>query len=156
MLFNLGNDGRRERDAIETLAAYQVEGFILNTLGRGARRPRPARHGKPAGAGRPPPRRHARRLRVARQRGAVRTACGHLLDEGWRELLYVTEPLAGVSSRQERAAAFRACMTAHEPRVARRQSSNRTGDDGDALDDACAPCTRAGAAAAPRCWRATR
>src|ERR1035437_4056911 len=33
MLFNLGNDSRRESEAIETLTAYQVEGFILNTLG---------------------------------------------------------------------------------------------------------------------------
>lgn len=36
MLFNLGNDSRREREAIEALTAYQVEGFILNTLGRDA------------------------------------------------------------------------------------------------------------------------
>src|SRR4051812_929094 len=32
MLFNLGDDSQRERDAIEALASYQVEGLILNTL----------------------------------------------------------------------------------------------------------------------------
>ena len=36
MLFNLGNDSGREREAIEALTAYQVEGFILNTLGHDA------------------------------------------------------------------------------------------------------------------------
>ena len=36
MLFNLGNDIDREREAINALAGYQVDGFILNTLGRGA------------------------------------------------------------------------------------------------------------------------
>ena len=34
MLFNLGNDRERERAAIDALASYQVDGFILNTLGR--------------------------------------------------------------------------------------------------------------------------
>ena len=31
MLFNLGNDRERERAAIDALASYQVDGFILNT-----------------------------------------------------------------------------------------------------------------------------
>jgi LacI family kdg operon repressor len=35
MLFNLGNESGREREAIDALAGYQVDGFILNTLGRG-------------------------------------------------------------------------------------------------------------------------
>ena len=47
MLFNLGNVS--EREAIEALAAYRVEGYILNTLGAD---PNAAgevvRHGKPA------------------------------------------------------------------------------------------------------------
>ena len=33
ILFNLSNDSQREKEAIEALTAYQVEGFILNTLG---------------------------------------------------------------------------------------------------------------------------
>ena len=49
MLFNLGNDGSREREAIDALARYQVDGFILNTLGRGASAvDSTALHGKPA------------------------------------------------------------------------------------------------------------
>ena len=31
MLFNLGNESGREREAIEALSSYQVDGFILNT-----------------------------------------------------------------------------------------------------------------------------
>ena len=36
MLFNLGDDSQREREAIQALASYHVEGLILNTLGRDA------------------------------------------------------------------------------------------------------------------------
>jgi LacI family kdg operon repressor len=49
MLFNLGNASDREREGIEALASYQVEGFILNTLGADASAAgEVARHGKPA------------------------------------------------------------------------------------------------------------
>lgn len=113
MLFNLGNTKQREREGIEALASYQVEGLILNTLGAdpsvaGAL----ARYGKPA-------------VLVDRKvaglqadyvsldnADAVRQAVAHLVENGWRELLYVTEPVAGVSPRIERAAAFRE-NTAH-------------------------------------------
>jgi LacI family kdg operon repressor len=113
MLFNLGNASEREREAIEALASYQVEGFILNTLGADPSAAREvARHGKPAV------------LVDRRQAGmradfvsldnadAVRQAAMHLQQAGWRELLYVTEPVAGVSSRGERVAAFEAEMAA--------------------------------------------
>jgi LacI family kdg operon repressor len=107
MLFNLGNASEREREAIEALASYQVEGFILNTLGADPNAAREvARHGKPA-------------VLVDRRQSsmradfvsldnadAVRQAVAHLQEGGWREVLYVTEPVAGVSSRQERVAAF--------------------------------------------------
>lgn len=107
MLFNLGNDGSREREAIEALASYQVEGFILNTLGADPLAAREvARHGKPA-------------VLIDRKHDdipadfvsldnadAVRQALTHLQARGYRELLYATEPVAGVSPRQERAAAF--------------------------------------------------
>ena len=47
MLFNLGNDSGREREAVEALTAYRVEGLILNTLGRDAGGGHAARHGQP-------------------------------------------------------------------------------------------------------------
>nr|WP_226986103.1 LacI family DNA-binding transcriptional regulator [Ramlibacter tataouinensis] len=109
MLFNLGDDADRERDAIEALVAYQVEGLILNTLGRDERAVAAA-----ARSGRPVvlvDRRHAEMQAdfvSLDNAGAVRLAARHLVDAGWDELLFVSEPVAGVSSRQEREAAFRA------------------------------------------------
>ena len=109
MLFNLGNDGGREREAIAALASYQVEGFILNALGTD---PMAAgevmRHGKPAVL---VDRKHAGMHSdfVSLDNGdAVQKAVAHLLAQGYEELLYVTEPVVGVSTRLERASAFRA------------------------------------------------
>ncbi len=134
MLFNLGDDGRRERDAIETLASYQVEGLILNTLGRddGAAAAA-ARQGRPVVL---VDRRHANMQAdfVSLDNvGAVRLAAEHLLEAGWDELLFVTEPLAGVSSRQEREAAFRAFLG--ERRTRHGSSFESSADNTGALDE---------------------
>lgn len=109
MLFNLGNQSEREREGIEALASYQVEGFILNTLGADPMAAgEVARHGKPAVlVDRRPPGMKADFVSLDNA-DAVRQAAGHLLANGWREMLYVTEPIKGVSSRVEREAAFRA------------------------------------------------
>ena len=119
MLFNLANDVDREREAIDVLAGYQVDGFILNTLGRGAGLvDADALHGKPAVL---VDRRHAG-MRTdfvsLDNRAAMRAACEHLVDGGHRELLYITEPQKGVSSRRERSRAFAACVSAHRSAVA--------------------------------------
>ncbi|MBT9474485.1 LacI family DNA-binding transcriptional regulator [Polaromonas sp.] len=107
MLFNLGNDSRREREAIEALAAYQVEGFILNTLGHDAGAAADAaRHGKPVVL---VDRRHAGMQAdfvSLDNAGAVRLGARHLVEAGYRELLFVSEPISAVSSRMEREAAF--------------------------------------------------
>ncbi|MDM0113054.1 LacI family DNA-binding transcriptional regulator [Variovorax sp. J22R133] len=118
MLFNLGNDGSREREAIDALAGYQVDGFILNTLGRGSSAvDASALHGKPAVL---VDRRHpAMRADFVSldNPGAMKLACGHLVEQGYRELIYISEPSKGVSSRRERIAAFGDCMGSHRPRV---------------------------------------
>ncbi|MEJ8812352.1 LacI family DNA-binding transcriptional regulator [Variovorax ureilyticus] len=136
MLFNLGNDIDREREAIDALAGYQVDGFILNTLGRGVGlADAAALHGKPAVL---VDRRHAGMhtdFVSLDNAAAMKAACGHLVDGGFRELLYITEPLKGVSSRRERATAFGACMAAHEPRVVGKVFEC-TGDDSEGLDAA--------------------
>ncbi len=136
MLFNLGNDVDREREAIDALTGYQVDGFILNTLGRGAGLvDADALHGKPAVL---VDRRHAGMhtdFVSLDNPASMKTACGHLVEGGFRELLYITEPLKGVSSRRERTAAFGACVAAHEPRVAG-EIFESTGEDTDALDAA--------------------
>jgi LacI family kdg operon repressor len=112
MLFNLGNDSRRESEAIKALTAYQVEGLILNTLGRDAGAAADAaRHGKPV-------------VLVDRRHhdmqadfvsldnvGAVRLGASHLVEAGYRELLFVSEPIRDVSSRLEREAAFRSFIS---------------------------------------------
>ncbi|RYY82646.1 MAG: LacI family DNA-binding transcriptional regulator [Comamonadaceae bacterium] len=114
MLFNLGNEPGREREAIAALAGYQVDGFILNTMGRGSDAvDAVATEGKPAVL---VDRRHAGMhadFVALDNRDAVAQACAHLIEGDWRELLFVSEPLKGVSTRRERAAAFSACMEAH-------------------------------------------
>lgn len=111
MLFNLGNDRQRERRAIDALASYQVDGFILNTQGQDEGHAElSSLHGRPAVL---VDRRHAgleADFVSLDNPGAMRAACTHLIDGGWSELLYVTQPLAGVSSRLERAAAFSQCI----------------------------------------------
>ncbi len=111
MLFNLGNAGEREREGIEALASYQVEGFILNTLGADPTAAgEVARHGKPAVL---VDRKHAEMhadFVSLNNADAVSQAVAHLRGNGYRELLFVSEPMAGVSSRIEREAAFRACV----------------------------------------------
>jgi LacI family transcriptional regulator, kdg operon repressor len=113
MLFNLGNDRERERAAIDALASYQVDGFILNTLGQGdGQADVNILHGKPAVL---VDRRHAGMAAdfvSLDNEGAMRDACSHLVDEGWQRLLYITQPLQGVSSRIERTAAFRSFVAA--------------------------------------------
>jgi LacI family kdg operon repressor len=109
ILFNLGDGGVPERDAIEALASYQVAGLILNTMGRDeAAITAAARSGRPVVlVDRRHPGMQADFVSLDNA-GAVEMAAGHLASAGWRDLLYVSEPVAGVSSRQERAAAFRA------------------------------------------------
>jgi LacI family kdg operon repressor len=135
MLFNLGNDGSREREAIEALASYQVEGFILNTLGADPSAANEvARHGKPAVL---VDRRHAemRSDFVSLDNAdAVRQAVSHLLAQGWLELLYVTEPVAGVSARVEREAAFSSQIAAQGKSAGGRTLQIADGDEARLLD----------------------
>jgi LacI family transcriptional regulator, kdg operon repressor len=136
MLFNLGNEAHREREAIESLMSYQVEGLILNTLGgdEGALA-EALRHGKPTVL---VDRRHQgvqTDFVSLDNAGAVRVAAQHLVDAGYRELLFVSEPLAGVSSRLEREAAFRAYVGEHAPKLAGRTYESAA-DRPTALDEA--------------------
>lgn len=118
MLFNLGNESGREREAIDALAGYRVEGFILNTLGRGAGAvDAVALHGKPAVlVDRRHPGMQADFVSLD-NRAAMAACCSHLIENGYRELLYVTEPQQGVSTRRERTSAFNEDIAAHGPKV---------------------------------------
>jgi LacI family kdg operon repressor len=136
MLFNLGNQPGREREAIEALSGYQVDGFILNTPGGdGGAVDEVRRRGKPVVL---VDRRHhdAEADFVSLDNaGAVRLAGDHLLAAGYRELLYLTEPMQEVSSRIERESAFRAFL-ADRPGAAAGRSAECREDDADGLDAA--------------------
>jgi len=136
MLFNLGNSVGREREAIDALAGYQVDGFILNTLGRGAGVVEALeRSGKPAVL---VDRRHSGMTAdfvALDSADAMEAACKHLIGNGYRELLYVTEPKKGVSSRRERATAFGKCI-ASQARMVAGQVFEYSEDNGQLLEDA--------------------
>lgn len=134
MLFNLSNDQSRQRVAIEALASYQVDGFILNTQGQDDGPMETAvLHGIPAVlVDRRHPGLDADFVSLDNLQ-AMRTVCDHLADEGWRELLFLTQPLAGVSSRLERTKAFRQCAQSHGPAV-RGTVQELHGEDNQALD----------------------
>ncbi|NDP40067.1 MAG: LacI family DNA-binding transcriptional regulator [Rhodoferax sp.] len=139
MLFNLGNDSRRECEAIEALTAYQVEGFILNTLGRDTKAAADAaRHGKPVVL--VDRRHHGMQADFVSldNAGAVRLGLGHLMETGYRELLFVSEPVKDVSSREEREAAFLAFVSAAAKDTVALQGNTFESmvDDEQGLDDA--------------------
>lgn len=139
MLFNLGNDSQRESEAIEALTAYQVEGFILNTLGRDIRAAADAaRHGKPVVL---VDRRHQGMQAdfvSLDNAGAVHLGLCHLVKAGYRELLFVSEPVRDVSSREERKAAFRSFInTANQDETGLHgQTFESIEGDEQSLDDA--------------------
>lgn len=139
MLFNLGNDSRCEAKAIEALSAYQVEGFILNTLGGDAGAAADAaRHGKPVVL---VDRRHQDMQAdfvSLDNAGAVQMALRHLVTAGYRELLFVSEPIKDVSSRMEREAAFRSVVSDPQSRISdlHGQTFESLPDNNEALDDA--------------------
>ena len=139
MLFNLGNDSQRESEAIEALMAYQVEGLILNTLGGNAQAAAEVeRHGKPVVlVDRRHPGMQADFVSLDNA-GAVHLGASHLVEAGYRELLFVSDPVKNVSSREEREAAFRAYLGESQPRVAGLQGATfeHTAEDANALDEA--------------------
>jgi LacI family kdg operon repressor len=49
--------------------------------------------------------------------GAMAQVCDHLVGNDYRELMYVTEPKKGVSSRRERTTAFEKCTSSQPARV---------------------------------------
>lgn len=139
MLFNLGNDSQRESEAIEALTAYQVDGFILNTQGRDARAAaEAARHGKPVVL--VDRRHHGMQADFVSldNVGAIRMGASHLIEAGYRELLFISEPVKNVSSREERETAFRSFISEAAPDIAglQGQTFESTSEDPQALDDA--------------------
>lgn len=118
MLFNLSNERERESAGIRALSSYKVEGFILNTMGHDAGAVlETARQDKPV-------------VLVDRLHDgldvdfvsldnphAISLIATHLMDEGYRDLLFATEPTGTVSSRIERVQAFKAFVDGQGPQV---------------------------------------
>lgn len=139
MLFNLGNDSRSESKAIRALTAYQVEGLILNTLGQDAgAAAEAALHGKPVVL---VDRRHQDMQAdfvSLDNAGAVQLGARHLVEAGYQELMFISEPVKDVSSRVERATAFRTFVNdaAVGTPMLRGRTFESIEDDGAALDQA--------------------
>jgi LacI family kdg operon repressor len=118
MLFNLGNARERESVGLQVLSTYQVEGFILNTMGleQGSVLG-PALRGRPVVL--------VDRLHQGLEVDfvsldnvrAVDACLDHLMGAGYRDFLFVTEPLDAVSSRIERIRAYEARLAALAPPV---------------------------------------
>ncbi|ANF58586.1 LacI family DNA-binding transcriptional regulator [Halotalea alkalilenta] len=104
---NTDRDAELERNHLEVLRAYSVEGLVINTLGQ----ERETLHqlveeGLPIVL----VDRRVEGLDVLTvgldNRQAIRLGLDHLVECGFKEVLYITEPLAGISSRRERVEAF--------------------------------------------------
>ncbi|WP_345795825.1 substrate-binding domain-containing protein [Castellaniella sp. MT123] len=129
MLFNLGNDQERESVGLRVLSTYQVEGFILNTMGL-----EPGAVVAQALQGRPVV--LVDRLRQGLDvdfvsldnRQAIGACVEHLVEAGYGEFLFVSEPLDRVSSRQERVQAFDALRTSLSGRIEGRWIETHVGD----------------------------
>lgn len=119
VLFNLGNEAGREREALRALTSYQVEGLILNRVDPGEQAWREAtQHGKPVVL---VDRRHeglqADFVSVD-NRQAIELGLAHLQAAGYEDFLLVTEPYGQVSSRAERVRAFASQLSAQGRRHA--------------------------------------
>lgn len=137
MLFNLGNEIERESAGIRALSSYRVEGYILNTMGHDSGAVmETARQGKPVVL--------VDRLHAGLDvdfvsldnRQAIDLCATHLIEAGYGELLYATEPLGTVSSRIERAREFQAFLAAGAAGRARGLCFESADEEGAALDAA--------------------
>lgn len=115
VLFNLGNEAARERGVMHALETAQLDGLILNRVQTSAQV-----YAEALASGKPI-------VLVDRQQPgmdvdfvsvdnaeAVNTALNHLQAQGWRQILMVSEPAEGVSSRAARKQAFHAWLAQHQ------------------------------------------
>lgn len=116
VLFNLGNAAERERGVLQALQTSLLDGLILNlATATGRLRQHALEAGKPIVlVDRHQPGLEADFISVD-NRHAMALLLGHLAACGWRHLLLVSEPVAGVSSRIERRQAFDDWLAAQPP-----------------------------------------
>ncbi len=113
LVCNTDNNDQLERRHLEVLRGYSVEGLVVNTQGRNVA-PLIACQGD--GPAMVLVDRHIDGLACDMvgldNEQAMTLAMSHLLDQGYQRLLMITEPVAGISSRETRASTFR--HRAHE------------------------------------------
>lgn len=110
---NTDRDPEQERQQLAALRSYRVEGLIVNTLGQHVEQLRQLQLEVPIvlvdrkveGLGTD--------LVGLANAEAVAVALDHLVERGYREVLLVSEPILGTSSRRERAVAFEQWLAAH-------------------------------------------
>ncbi|MBD1589451.1 LacI family DNA-binding transcriptional regulator [Pseudomonas typographi] len=110
---NTDRDPEQERRQLAALRSYNVEGLIVNTLGQHVEQLRQLQHELPIvlvdrkveGLGSD--------LVGLANAHAVGQALDHLAERGYRDLVLVSEPILGTSSRRERAQAFEQWLAGH-------------------------------------------
>ncbi|MCM5705668.1 LacI family DNA-binding transcriptional regulator [Larsenimonas salina] len=107
VVFNTDNDDALERRHLDILKGYSIEGLIINTRGQNLA---PLQQSLASGLPMVLVDRHMPGLECDMvgldNAQAVALALSHLSEQGFQHVMLVTEPVAGISSREERVAAF--------------------------------------------------
>ncbi|MXS20500.1 LacI family DNA-binding transcriptional regulator [Pseudomonas oryzihabitans] len=113
LICNTDQDARQERQQLAALQSYSIEGLIVNTFGQhaadlqhlGSRLPLVLLDRELPGV--------EADLVGLDNHQAIATGVAHLQSQGYRDLLLISEPLDGTSSRRQRLTAFDAALAAH-------------------------------------------
>jgi LacI family kdg operon repressor len=120
MVYESGGDANRERTLLESITAHQVEGLVIQTNGANNRFLADLARTLPVVI-------VDRRFQIPHATNVITDnaeASEHLVDalydQGYQRILYVTEPLDGISTRTDRLAGYEASCRrhGHEPWIA--------------------------------------
>ncbi|WP_257348795.1 LacI family DNA-binding transcriptional regulator [Pseudalkalibacillus decolorationis] len=114
LVCNTDNDPEKENDYISMLQAHRIDGLIINTTGRNNEALKDLAHDDipVVLVDRKVPSLEYDTIGVENHR-AVTDAMHHLIEQNFDRIAFFTEPLAGVSTRKERAAAFEQVLRAN-------------------------------------------
>lgn len=123
MVCNTDRDDEQERQHLALLRSYNIEGLIVNTLGHHRDELRELHREMPLVLVDRKVEQLESDLVGLDYLAAVEIALAHLEERGYRDVLLVTEPYDGTSSRIERVSSFKAQI---EQRPTLRGSLSRT------------------------------
>lgn len=113
LICNTDQDADQERQQLAALQSYSIEGLIVNTFGQHAADLRQLGSRLPLVLlDRELPGVEADLVGLDNHQ-AIETGVTHLQQQGYRDLLLVSEPLDGTSSRLQRLSAFEAALAGH-------------------------------------------